>query len=72
VTAQGWALADEEHEPGIRAIGVPVLGLDGVAIAAISTAAPAFRVPAAEMAERYVPPLRAAARELAALLPARA
>ena len=59
------------HATGIRAIGGPVLGLDGVAIAAISTAAPAFRVPAAEMAEHYVPPLRAAARELAALLPAR-
>jgi DNA-binding IclR family transcriptional regulator len=71
VRTQGWALANDEHEAGIRAVGVPVLGLDGIAIAAISTAAPAFRVPAEEMAERYVPPLRAAARELAALLPAR-
>jgi IclR family acetate operon transcriptional repressor len=69
VRRQGWAMADEEHEAGIRAIGVPVLGLDGVAIAAISTAAPAFRVEASEMAERFVPPLRAAARELSALLP---
>lgn len=72
VRTQGWALADEEHEAAIRAVGVPVLGLDGIAIAAISTAAPAFRVPAEEMAERYVPLLRAASRELAALLPTRA
>ena len=48
VRTQGWAMADEEHEAGIRAIGVPVLGLDGIAIAAISTAAPAFRIPAEE------------------------
>lgn len=68
VRTEGWALANGSTR---RASGVPVLGLDGIAIAAISTAAPAFRVPAAEMAERCVPPLRAAARELAALLPAR-
>ncbi|MFD4196789.1 IclR family transcriptional regulator [Amycolatopsis thermoflava] len=68
VRSQGYAIADEEHEPGIRAVGVPVLGPDGHAIAAISTAAPAYRMSVAEL-EAFVPALRAAARELGAVLP---
>lgn len=68
VRERGYAIADEEHEAGIRAVGVPVCGPDGVAIAALSTAAPAFRASMAEL-ERFVPALRAAARELAAALP---
>lgn len=65
---RGYAVADEEHEEGIRAIGVPVCGPDGVAIAALSTAAPAYRTGVADL-ERFLPALRRAARELAAALP---
>ncbi|GAA5156895.1 MULTISPECIES: IclR family transcriptional regulator [Amycolatopsis] len=68
VRARGYAVADEEHEVGIRAVGVPVLGPDGCAIAALSTAAPAYRTSVAEL-EAFVPALRAAARELGAVLP---
>nr|WP_215542617.1 IclR family transcriptional regulator [Amycolatopsis sp. CA-230715] len=68
VRERGFAIADEEHEPGIRAVGVPVTGPDGIAIAAVSTAAPAYRMSVGEL-EEFVPVLREAARELAALLP---
>ena len=68
VRQQGFALADEEHEPGIRAVGVPVCGPDGVALAALSTAAPAYRMSVAALRE-FVPVLTEAARELAAVLP---
>lgn len=68
VGERGFAIADEEHEPGIRAVGVPVCGPDGVALAALSTAAPAYRMTVDQLTA-YVPALRAAARELAALLP---
>ncbi|TNC22393.1 IclR family transcriptional regulator [Amycolatopsis alkalitolerans] len=68
VRRKGFAVADEEHEAGIRAVGVPICGPDGVAIAALSTAGPAYRLSVAEL-EGFVPALRAAARELAALLP---
>jgi DNA-binding IclR family transcriptional regulator len=68
VRTEGHALADEEHEAGIRALGVPVLGPDGTARAALSVAAPAFRMPAAELLG-LLPPLTDAARELAVLLP---
>lgn len=68
VRARGYAVADEEHEPGIRAVGVPVLGVDDIAVAAVSTAAPAYRMPLAQL-ESFVPALQAAARELGAVLP---
>lgn len=64
----GHATADEEHEPGIRAVGVPVRGPSGVALAALSTAAPAYRTGMTEL-RGFVPVLAEAARELAALLP---
>lgn len=68
VRSRGWALADQEHEAGIRAVAVPVLGAGGVALAAISTAAPAYRVSSAALIDR-VPVLSDAARRLAALMP---
>ncbi|OXM73644.1 IclR family transcriptional regulator [Amycolatopsis thermalba] len=68
VRSRGYAMADEEHEPGIRAVGVPILGPDGVAMAALSTAAPAYRISVAEL-EAFVPALQEAARELGAVLP---
>ncbi|POX36333.1 IclR family transcriptional regulator [Streptomyces sp. Ru73] len=71
VRAQGHAVADEEHEPGIRALGVPITGPDGIAHAALSVAAPAFRMPLDELLALR-PALTSAAQELAVLLPTRA
>lgn len=66
VRSRGYALADQEHEAGIRAVSVPVFGTrDGVA--ALSTAAPAYRMSGAAL-EAVVPTLNEAARALAALM----
>ncbi len=70
VREQGYATADEEHEEGIRAIGVPVLDPSGVAVAALSTAAPAFRSTIDDM-QAYLTPLHQGAKELAIGLPRR-
>ncbi|WP_030254886.1 IclR family transcriptional regulator [Streptomyces violens] len=70
VRAEGHAIADEEHEPGIRALGVPILGPDRIAHAALSIAAPAFRMPPADLLALR-PALTNAAHELAVLLPPR-
>ncbi len=70
VRACGYALSDEEHEEGIRAVGVPVMASDGLAMAAISVAAPAFRRSRDDMVN-MLPALLAAARELAVTLPSR-
>ncbi|HEY5854389.1 MAG TPA: IclR family transcriptional regulator [Aldersonia sp.] len=66
----GYAVADEEHEAGIRAVGVPILASDGTASVAISVAAPSFRRSRDEIVA-MVPALVEAARELAVTLPPR-
>lgn len=68
VRERGCAFADEEHEEGIRAAGVPVLAPDGTAIAAISVAAPAYRMTLERLAS-FVPEMRKTTAELAMVLP---
>jgi IclR family acetate operon transcriptional repressor len=65
---RGYSLADEEHEPGIRTVAVPVLDPRGRAIAALCITAPAFRVSLEELTHN-VPVLQDAAREIAVQLP---
>lgn len=67
VREAGHAIADEEHEDGIRAIGVPVLDHNGVAIAALATAAPAYRM-TIEQLEGYLPTLEEAAKAVSVLM----
>ncbi|MFI7062533.1 IclR family transcriptional regulator [Kribbella sp. NPDC050124] len=69
VRAQGYALVDEEHHAGLRAVAVPIMRPGGSVFAALSTAAPAFRRSLADL-EAMVPTLRTAAAELAVRLPA--
>jgi len=67
VRERGYALVDEEHEAGIRAISVPVLGHGQVAAAALSTAAPAFRMSLEELVA-HLPTLNEAAKTLSVLM----
>ena len=41
---RGWALNDEERNPGVRAVAAPVIGAEGRAIAAIAVQGPAIRL----------------------------
>jgi IclR family acetate operon transcriptional repressor len=66
VRARGYATADEEHELDIRAISVPIF-VNQVAVAAVATAAPAFRASVEQLAE-IVPQLEDAARSLATVM----
>lgn len=63
----GHALADEEHEEGIRAIAVPVLDQEGIAVAALATAAPAYRMSVGEL-EGFLPTLHDAAKAIAVIM----
>ena len=67
VREHGYALADEEHEEGIRAIGVPVFGGDDVAVAALATAAPAYRITVDQLLAQ-LPTLQDAAKALSVLM----
>ena len=63
VRVRGYAIADEEHEEQVRAIGVPVLtGNDQVA-AAICLAGPVFRVGTVDLLS-FLPMLQQSAREI--------
>lgn len=66
VRERGYALADEEHEEGIRAVGVPVFDGDQ-ATAALATAAPAYRMSIDQLVE-HVPRLREAAQTLTVMM----
>ncbi len=67
VRRAGYAIADEEHEAGIRAIAVPVPG-ERAAVAALSTAAPAYRMSVEQLTE-HLPTLVRSAGSLAAVMP---
>jgi DNA-binding IclR family transcriptional regulator len=41
---RGYAIDDEEHEPGIRCIAAPIVGADGDVVGAISLTAPLSRI----------------------------
>ncbi|HTE62935.1 MAG TPA: IclR family transcriptional regulator [Solirubrobacteraceae bacterium] len=41
--ARGWAIVDEEFEPGLIAVAAPVRGMRGHIVAAVNVSAPRFR-----------------------------
>jgi IclR family pca regulon transcriptional regulator len=45
VRRDGFALSDQENVTGLRVLAAPVLDADGVPLAALSVAAPAFAMP---------------------------
>ena len=61
---QGWALADEESEEGIRSVAAPVWEHGGRVAAAINVSAHASRVSKAELCEHHLPILLDAARAI--------
>ncbi|MBO0781389.1 MAG: IclR family transcriptional regulator [Ktedonobacteraceae bacterium] len=63
-----YSIANEEHEPGVISVSVPVLDERGQALAALCVTAPAFRATLAQLVEN-VPLLRDGAREIAIQLP---
>lgn len=66
VRSRGYAIANEEHEVGIRAISVPIL-VNQRLVAAVATAAPAFRT-SVEQLVAQVPQLREAAASLSTVM----
>ena len=44
VRARGYAITDEELEPGLIAVAAPVHGFDGAVVAALSVSAPTTRM----------------------------
>ncbi len=68
VRRNGYCVVDQELEIGLRSIAVPVHDRVGRAVASINVGTQSSRVSVSEMESRFLPPLRAAAHELALLL----
>jgi len=64
----GYALVDQELEIGLLSVAVPLRNAGGTVIAAINVSAQAGRIGAAELRERHLPVLLAAAEETRPLL----
>ncbi|AOY95209.1 IclR family transcriptional regulator [Cupriavidus sp. USMAA2-4] len=67
---QDFVLIDEELEPGLRAIAVPVRSVSGTVLAGISVSVRAEQVTEAEMVGRLLPPMREAAAAIGKLIAA--
>jgi IclR family acetate operon transcriptional repressor len=67
VRARGWALNDQEREPGVRTVAAPVLTADGTAQVAIAVQGPTVRITDERVGE-LAPVVQAAAAEVAGQL----
>jgi IclR family transcriptional regulator, pca regulon regulatory protein len=70
VRAQGFALSDQENVTGLRVLAAPVLDADGLPVAGLSVAAPAFLMPLKAFEKLARSPVIAAARTLSRALQA--
>jgi IclR family pca regulon transcriptional regulator len=70
IRKRGYALRDSTLSEGLRILAVPVLDPDGLAVGAISIAAPAARISVEEFRKRALKPARLAARDIARALEA--
>ena len=61
VSAQGWAIVDQELEAGLRSVAAPVRDKAGTTVAAINVSVHASRTTLDGIRRKLVPPLRAAA-----------
>lgn len=64
IRKRGYATANQEYADGITGVGVPVIGTDGHAVAALAMHAPVARLHVRD-AKRVVEPLQATAARLA-------
>lgn len=64
---QGYALADQELEEGLRALAVPIRSRNGTVIASLNISAHAMRATKAEMLKSFLPVLTKAADEIAGI-----
>jgi IclR family pca regulon transcriptional regulator len=62
--AQGFSIVDEELERGLRSLAVPVVTRGGRCVGAINLSAHAARTTRNEMRDRFLPQLRAVAKQI--------
>jgi IclR family pca regulon transcriptional regulator len=68
VRRDGYCVVDQELEVGLISISVPVFNVTGETIAAVNIASSPARIGAAQMADRFLPPLLEIQRDLRPLI----
>jgi IclR family transcriptional regulator, pca regulon regulatory protein len=68
VARNGYSLVDQELEIGLRSLAVPIENPNGKVVAALNVGAHAQRLSIQELQNKFLPQLRATARELSMLL----
>jgi IclR family pca regulon transcriptional regulator len=68
VKARGYCIVDQELEPDLRSIALPVLNASGRVVAALNVSAQASRTTKKQMVDQFLPVLRDAVREMRPLL----
>jgi IclR family pca regulon transcriptional regulator len=68
VARQGYALVDQELEPGLRSIAVPIIDGAGRTVAALNIGTHAARVTIDRLRREFLPPLRHCAERIGAAL----
>jgi IclR family pca regulon transcriptional regulator len=61
---RGFYVSDQQWEPGICTVAVPVRNIDGNVIAGLNVLYPSGKYTTKELTQRFVPPLETAAFEL--------
>lgn len=69
VRQQGWALVNEELEPGLMSLAAPIRDRSGRVVAAINVSSRPQRQSASVMQKNFLPPLVAVAERISALMP---
>lgn len=69
VRRKGWALVNEELEPGLMSVAVPILDRAGRTVAAINVSTQPQRRTVAVMQEQCLPLLQSVARRIGEMLP---
>ncbi|AMB85834.1 IclR family transcriptional regulator [Pseudomonas agarici] len=66
VRQQGWCIVDQELEPGLRSIAVPIYDASGQVLAALNVSTHAGHVSRSELEQRFLPNMLSASRDLSA------
>ena len=64
IRQKGWVISDQELEPGLRSLAVPLRDSAGQVHAALNVGTPASRITRGELEARFAPVLLEASREL--------
>lgn len=68
VARQGWCVVDQELEPGLRSVAVPLRDVSGQVVGALNVGTQAARVPAESLTRDILPKLQEAVVEMRPLL----